>query len=70
MDEELDAASDTWLAADEAVALEGEQHLVDRGRRDAEMALQIGFGRRSAEHLGISVDEGEVLPLLRGEARR
>ncbi len=41
---------------------------MDRWRGDAEEALQIGFGRRPAEHLSIGVDEGEILSLLGGES--
>jgi transposase len=53
---------------DQPGALEGKNHLVDRWRADAEVALQIGFGRRPAEHLRVGMDEGEILPLLGGEA--
>jgi len=37
---------------------------MDRRRADAEVALKLGFGRRSAEHLRVGVDESEILPLL------
>ena len=68
LDEELDGASDAWLSPDQSDALQREQHLVDGRRGDSEIALQVGFGRRAAEHLGVGVDEGQILPLLRCEA--
>ena len=46
--EDFDAARDARLAADEACAFEGEDHLMDRGWRDAEVALQLVFGGRAA----------------------
>src|SRR3546814_14740607 len=48
--------------------LEGQHHLVDRWRADAEVALNVCLGRRPAVDTGIGVDEGEILPLLVGEA--
>ena len=42
----FDAARDAGLAADEALAFEGENHLVDGRRGDAEAALDVGFGGR------------------------
>src|SRR3546814_1716893 len=42
VDEHLDAAGLAWLAADQACAFEGQHHLVDRWRADAEV--------RSEEH--------------------
>ena len=57
-DQHLDAAGDAGLASDQPVAFEGEHHLVDRRRGDLEESLQIGFGRRSADHQRIGVDEG------------
>ena len=36
------------LTPDEAGAFEGENHLVNRGRADAEVALHVGFGRAGA----------------------
>jgi hypothetical protein len=41
---------------------------MDRRRADAEMALHIGFGGGTTKDAGISVDEGEILALLGGEA--
>ena len=69
-DEDVDASGDAWLSPDEAVALEAEDHLMDRRWADAEVALHVGFGRGLAEHAGIDVDEGQVLALLFGEAMR
>ena len=39
--EDLDAARDTGLAADEAGPFESEDHLVDRGWGDAEVTLHL-----------------------------
>ena len=58
------------MAPDQAGAFEGKDHLVDRGWADAEVALHIGLGRRTTEHARVSVDEGQVLALLFGEALR
>ena len=41
------------------------------GRRaDAEVPLQVGFGGRPSEHVRVSIDEGQVLPLLGRKAWR
>jgi len=53
-DEDVDASGDAWLSADESVPFEAENHLMDRRRGDAEMALHVGFGGRLAEHAGIA----------------
>ena len=66
--EEFDASGDAGLTSDEAVSFEGDDHLVDRGRADAEVALHVGFGGRASEHVRVGVDEGQVLALLFGEA--
>ena len=66
--EEFDASGDAGLAADQAGSFEGEDHLVDRGWADAEMALHVGFGGWASEHVRIGVDEGQILALLFGEA--
>lgn len=68
-DAESDAAGSAGLAADKAVVFERQNHLMDRRRGDAEVALHVGFGGRSSNHLGIGVDKGQVLALLGGEAR-
>ena len=66
--DEFDAAGDAGLTANEALAFEGENHLVNRGWADAEMMLHVGFGRRAPEHVRVGVDEGQILALLFGEA--
>ncbi len=66
--QEFDASGDTWLTPNEAVAFEGENHLVNRGRADAEMTLHVGFGRSAPKHVRVGVDEGQILALLFGEA--
>ena len=55
--------------SDEAVPFEGDNHLVDSRRADAEMALDVGFGGRLSEHVRIGMDESEVVALLLGETR-
>lgn len=64
----MDASSDAWLAPDEAVSFEGDDHLVHRGRGDLKVALHVGLGGRASEHVRVGVDEGQVLALLFGEA--
>ena len=68
--EELDASGDAGLAADQSGPIEVENHLMDRGRADTEVALHVGFGRGLSEHPRIDVDEGQILALLFGEALR
>jgi hypothetical protein len=55
------------LTANEAVSFERHDHLVDRWGADLKVALQIGFGGRASEHVGVSVDESQILALLVGE---
>ncbi len=69
MDQQFDAAGDAWLASDQTLAFGGNEHLIDRRWGDTEEALQVGVCRRSAQHQGVGVDEGKILPLLRREAR-
>ena len=69
-DQDVDGSGDAGLPPDEAIPFEAEDHLVDRRRCDAEMALHVGFGGRLAEHARIDIDEGQVLALLFGEAMR
>ena len=59
--EELNAPRRVGLAADQAISFERHDHLMDRGRADAEMALHIGLGRRASEHARVGVDEGQIL---------
>ena len=58
------------MTTDEAGALEGGDHLVNRRRTDPEVALHIGFGGWTLEHVRIDIDEGQILALLFGEALR
>ena len=67
--EDFDASGDTGLTSDEAVSFEGDDHLVDRRRADAEVALDVGFGGWTSEHVGVGMDESQVITLLLGEAR-
>jgi hypothetical protein len=60
-DEDIDASGDAWLSADEAVAFEAENHLMDRGRTDAKVTLHVSLGRGLVEHVRIYVDEGQIL---------
>ena len=62
--EEPDGPGRSRRATDEPALFESEDHLMDEGRRHAEVALQVGFGRWPAEHDRVGVDEGEILPLL------
>jgi transposase len=52
------------LAANEACAFEGQDHLVNRRRSYAKVALHLPFGGRAAMHARIGIDEGQVLALL------
>ena len=60
----MDAARAPLLSSDESRSLESEHHLVDGWWADAEVSLQVGFGRRSAEDARIGIDEGQILTLL------
>jgi hypothetical protein len=70
VDEQFDAAGDAGFASDQTSPLEGQHHLMDRGRRDLEMALQVGLGGWPAGHEHIGMNEGQILTLLFGEALR
>jgi len=67
INEKFDASGNTRLTANKAGAFEGENHLVNRGRADAEMTLHVGFGRSASEHVRVRVNEGQILALLFGE---
>jgi hypothetical protein len=64
----LDGSGDAGLTANEVISFEREDHLVDRGRADLKVALHVGLGGRASEHVRVSIDEGQVLALLVGEA--
>jgi hypothetical protein len=61
--EHFDAARRPEFSSNEARAFEGENHLVDRRRRDAEAALDVGFGGRPEVDARVGVDEGKILTL-------
>ena len=66
--EEIDASCDPGLSADEAVAFEAEDHLMDRRRSDAKMALHVSFSRSLPEHALIDTNESQIAALLFSEA--
>jgi hypothetical protein len=43
---------------------------MDRRWSDTEVALHVGFGGRLVEHVGIDIDQGQILALLLSEAMR
>ena len=51
-------------------SFEGEHHLVNRRRADAEVPLQVSFGWGASEHARVSVDESQILPLFGRKAWR
>lgn len=63
-DKDFDAARDARLPPDQPSSFESEHHLVDRGRTNAKVPLEIGFGGRSAEDARIGIDERQTLTLL------
>ena len=68
--EDVDASSDAGLSFDEAVAFEAENHLMDRRRADAKVALHVGLSRRLTEDALVDTDEDEIVTLLFGETMR
>ena len=67
VDEDFDAPGLAWRPGEQPLALQREDHVVHRGRRDPEEPLDVGLRWRAAVHFRVAVDEGEVLALLRGE---
>jgi len=65
--QEADGSRLPWFSFDEAVALQGFNHVVNGRRGNQEVALQIGLSRSLAVDLSVVVDEGEVLALFGGE---
>ena len=67
--EDLDASCDAGSTANETISFERHDHLVDRGRADLKVAsLHVGLGGWTPEHVGIGVDESQVVALLFGKA--
>jgi hypothetical protein len=64
----LDASWYAGLAADEAVAFESYDHLMNGWRTDAKMSLDIGLGGRLSEHMRLGMDESEIVTLLLGRS--
>jgi hypothetical protein len=52
---------------DEAVALQGLDHIVNRGRGNLEVVLQVRLRGSLAVDLGVVVNEGQILTLFCGE---
>jgi len=69
VNEQFDAASDACLPADQSIAFEIEDHLMDGRSRDGEEALHVALGRSAAIDQAVGPDEGEILTLLVGKAR-
>ncbi|MCC2653299.1 MAG: hypothetical protein K0Q60_3465 [Microvirga sp.] len=67
-DQHLDASRHPGLTADQAGALQGQDHLVHGRRRDLEMTLHVGLGRGATMNAGVGIDEGQVLALPVSEA--
>ena len=65
----MDAARDAWLTFYQVEAFEGQNHLVDGGRGDLEVALHVGLGGRASVHAGIGPYEGQILALGGRELR-
>jgi hypothetical protein len=68
--EELDASGDAGFAPDQSGPVEVENHLMDGGRADTKVTLDVGFGGGLSEYTRINADEGQILALLFGEALR
>lgn len=69
-EEEFDAAGFSGCSLDEAALLELDDHLMDGGWGDTEVALHVGLGGRLFVQTFVGVDEGQILALLVGEAGR
>ena len=63
INEDRDAARRPWLPCDEAGSFQRQHHLVNGRRADAEIFLDVGFGRGSAVQARIEVDIGQILAL-------
>ena len=63
LDEQPYGSSLPRCALDQAIAFEGLDHLVDRGRGYLEVALEIRFRRRHAMDLRVLIYEGNAAPV-------
>lgn len=70
LNEKANGSRLAWGSFDQAVAFQDFDHIVNRGRRDSKVALQIGFRRSLAVDFGVVVDECQVLALFFRERRR
>ena len=69
-DKQRDAAGLTGVPLDEAAVVQGHDHPMNGGRRDAEEVQEVALSRRSAMQSRVGVDERQVLALERGEGDR
>lgn len=69
-DKQRDAAGLTGVPLNEPPVMQGHDHPMNGGRRDAEEILKVALGRRLAVQGGIGVDERQVLALERGARDR
>ncbi len=56
------------LSSEEAFSFEGKDHLMDRRRRDLDVAPHVGFGGWSSVDACVGMNECEILALFFGEA--
>lgn len=66
-DQYFDASCAAGLTSNQPRAFEAKNHLVNRGRADPEVSLQISLRGRTTEHASVGPDEGQILSLLFGE---
>jgi len=67
-DKQRDAAGLTGVPLDEAAVVQGHDHPMNGGWRDAEEVPKVALSRRSAVESGVGVDERQILALERGES--
>jgi len=69
-DKQRDSAGPTGVPLDEPAVVQGHDHPMNGGRRDAEEIQEVALSRRSAMQSRVGVDERQVLALERGESDR
>jgi hypothetical protein len=62
--EKTDGPGLPWRPFDQSVRFQRQDHLVNRRRRDSEVLLHFGFGRRAPVDFTVVVNERQILPLL------